>query len=142
MNKTLKNPLTPRTIAIAALAGGAAWLIDVAVIIAINNSFDPLDSILFLGGLCSLALASILTITLVARRRHGRSRAAAAAAASTAVLAAIIWLTSLLGDALAHSLIPTTNRGHTEGAVLATGILTLIAGITLLAPGSFESAQQ
>jgi uncharacterized membrane protein HdeD (DUF308 family) len=141
MNKTRKNPLTPRAIAIAALVGGAAWLIDVAVIIAINNSFDPLDSILFLGGLCSLALAGILTITLVARRRHGRSRAAAAAA-STAVLAAIIWLTSLLGDALAHSLIPTTNRGHTEGAVLAAGILTLIAGITVLAPGSFESAQR
>jgi hypothetical protein len=131
VNKTIGNSSKPRTPAIAAVVGGAAWVIDVVVIIAINNSFDPLDSILFLGGLCSLVVAGILATTLVARRRHGRSRVAAAAA-SIAALTVMIAVTSLAGAAIAHALIPVSNRGHNEGAVLAAGIVTLIAGIALL----------
>jgi hypothetical protein len=131
VNNAINSPLTTRAPAIAALVGGAAWVIDVAVIIAINNSFDPLDSILFLGGLCSIVVAGILAVTLVARRRHGRSRIAAAAA-SSAVLAVVILVTSLAGEALAHAFIPASNRGHNEGAILAAGILTLVAGLALL----------
>jgi uncharacterized membrane protein HdeD (DUF308 family) len=131
VNRTIGSPSTPRTPAIAAVVGGAAWVIDVVVIIAINNSFDPLDSILFLGGLLSLIAAGILATTLVARRRHGRTRLAAAAA-SIAALTAMIAVISLAGAAIAHALIPTSNRGHNEGAVLAAGIVTLITGIVLL----------
>jgi hypothetical protein len=63
-------------------------------------------------------------------RWHGRGRIAAAAA-STAVLTTLILLTSLVGEALAHSLVPASNRGHTEGAILAGGIVTLISGMAL-----------
>lgn len=136
---------TNRALSYTALFAGLAWVTDVSVIIAINNSFGLLDSVLFLTGLCSFVAAAVLAVVVAARRRRGAARFGVAVA-SVAALAAATWIVSTVGDALAHSLIASTNHGHTEGAVLALGLAALIAGATLTlrtqrsAPVGFASA--
>lgn len=114
-------------LAVASLVGGVAWVVDVAVIVAIDGPFDPLDSVLFFGGLVAVAVACVLAAVRVARAR-GRLLGAAAFAG----LAALAWLVSTAGDALAHVLYSGTNVGlRQEGGVFAIGVVALAAGAWL-----------
>lgn len=56
--------------------GGAALVLDTTIIAVINRSFDPLDSVLFLGGLlCSLTGLVITSAVLTRRTTHRPIRA-------------------------------------------------------------------
>jgi hypothetical protein len=120
-----------RTAGVGLLAGGAALVVDVTVIIAINRSFGIADDALFLGGLILLVGGALLSVAVVASRWNGGRRVLAALAGLVAV-AATIGLVTVLGDAVAQAVISTGNHGHTEGGVLANGIVWFALGALLL----------
>jgi hypothetical protein len=112
-----------------ALAAGAAWIVDVAVITAIDNSFDPLDSILFLGGLVCLVATGVLVGTLASRRFTGARRVLIAAGVALSLMAGLV-LVSVVVDAASHELYHGSNRGlHNECGIFAIGLgaLTIAA---------------
>ena len=78
-----------RTAALAALIGGVAWVIDVALIIASDGSADPLDSILFLAGLAANLTAAVVLAAWAARGQRGARRALVATGAVAHVTAQV-----------------------------------------------------
>jgi hypothetical protein len=119
------------TAAIAALLGGALWLIDVAVIIAIDDSFDPLDTLLFVGGLLAIGVAAGLVAALAGARYDGARRVLAAVATFVG-LVVVLTLVSAAGDALSHAVYSGGNRGlHGEIGILAIALAALAGGAWL-----------
>jgi hypothetical protein len=119
-----------RTAALAFLIGGAAWAIDVAVIIAVDGSFDPLDSFLFFSGLVANLAAVVLLVAWAARGQRGARRLLAAACAVIALAGGLAAI-SLAGDQLARALYSGSNAGGDEGSVLAVAIVALLVGYVL-----------
>jgi hypothetical protein len=127
-----------RTFAIIfAATGGAAWIVDVAVITAIDNSFDPLDSILFLGGLACLIATGVLVGMLASRRLTGTRRALLTSGTAVGLVIGLV-LVSMLADAASHALYHGSNRGlHTECGIFAIGLGALVlAALVYRAPGA------
>lgn len=121
----------PRTAALAALLGGLSWVVDVAVITIIDDSFGVLDDALFLIGLAALVLACGLAAAVAARDARGGRRVAMAAGTFIG-LVVVLTLVSLAADALAHALYSGANRGlRKEGGVFAIGLVAAIAGAVL-----------
>jgi hypothetical protein len=116
------------TIAIAGL-GGLLWTVKALVITANDGSFDPLESVFFIGGLLLLTAAAVLVAAHVAGRRfRGPVRVAAAAGGAVALVAATLLLEPL-GKAVV-GLAPGDNVGlEAEGGILVCGLawLTLAA---------------
>jgi hypothetical protein len=121
---------------ILAATAGVAWIVDVAVITAINDSFDPLDSILFLGGLgCLLATAGLVGV--LASRRFGGLRRVLVAVGVALGLVVGLMLISLAADATSHALYHGGNRGlHKECGVFGIGLVALLISALLCWPPS------
>jgi hypothetical protein len=114
--------------------GGLAWVVDVGVIIAINDSFDPLDSILFVGGLVCLAGMAVLVGALATRGLVGFRRALVAAGIALAVVV-VLGLLSTVFDAASHALYHGDNRGlHEECGILSIALGALVIGSLLRRP--------
>lgn len=122
------NALSRITILAAGL-GGLLWTVKAVVITAGDGSFDPLESVFFIGGLLLLVAASVLLGVDVSRRLSGVRRAAAAIAAAVAAVAATLVLEGL-GKSAVAALASGNNVGlEQEGGILWCGLawLTLAA---------------
>jgi hypothetical protein len=121
-----------RTLAvILAATAGAAWIVDVAVITAIDNSFDPLDSILFIGGLACLIVTGGLVGTIASRRFTGVRKALATGGTAVALVVGLV-LVSMIADAASHALYHGGNRGlHKECGIFAIGLGALVIAVLL-----------
>jgi hypothetical protein len=114
-----------RTTILAAGLGGLLWTIKALVITANDGSFDPLESVFFIGGLLSLLAASVLLGVDVSRRLRGVRRACVAIAAAVAAVAATLMLEALGKNAVA-ALASGNNLGlEQEGGILACGLAWL-----------------
>ena len=68
--------LTRIAIATAAL-GGALWTVKAAIITARDGSFDPLESVFFIGGLLAVVAAAALVPLALSQGRRPLARGAA-----------------------------------------------------------------
>jgi hypothetical protein len=120
---------------LAALIGGIAWVVDTTVIAVIDDSFDPLDSILFLSGLAALVVMGGSIGALVGRRSAGVRRVLVAAGVALALVAGLT-VVSIAADALSHALYHGGNRGlHEECGIFAIGVAALtLAALVQRAP--------
>jgi hypothetical protein len=116
------------TIAIAGL-GGLLWTVKALVITALDGSFDPLESVVFIGGLLLLTTAAVLVAAhLAGRRFRGVARAAATLAGAVGLVAATLLLESV-GKAVV-GLAPGDNLGlEEEGGILVCGLAWLSLAI-------------
>lgn len=119
-----------RTAALAALIGGVAWVIDVALIIASDGSADPLDSILFLAGLAANLTAAVVLAAWAARGQRGARRALVATGAVVAIAGGLAAI-SVAGDQLARALYSGSNAGGDEGSIVAVAVAALLGGYAL-----------
>jgi hypothetical protein len=125
------------TAALAALIGGLAWVVDTTVIAVIDDSFDPLDSILFLSGLAALVVMGGSIGALAGRRSAGMRRVLEATGVTVGLVAALT-LVSIAADALSHALYHGSNRGlHEECGIFAIGVAALVlAALVKRAPAA------
>jgi hypothetical protein len=126
-----------RTSAAAALlAGGLAWIVDVAIITAGDGSFGLPDSILFVSGLAALVAGTLLTAAAVTRGRTGARRAGAFAGGLVAIVVGLT-LISMAADAISHAAYHGSNHGlHNECGVFATGVCGVVLGLLVHRIGS------
>jgi hypothetical protein len=118
------NKLSRITILAAGL-GGLLWTVKALVITANDGSFDPLESVFFIGGLLSLVAAAVLIGLDVTRRLAGIRRAGAVIGAAVAVVAASLVLEGLGKNAVA-ALASGSNLGlEQEGGILVCGLAWL-----------------
>jgi hypothetical protein len=117
-----------------AMIAGLAWIADVSVIVAINDSFDPLDSILFTGGLACLIAMATLVGTLTTRGLVGPRRALTAIAYAAGLVLALVLL-SIVADAASHAIYHGRNRGlRNECGIFSIGLGALVVGSLLRRP--------
>lgn len=112
-----------------ALTGAAAWILDVAVITALDRSFGAIDTALFLGGLVVLVVA-----VAGAAVRIGRARIAVTVLAFAGLLVAAS-VVSAIGDGLAHALYDGRNKGL-DGEMGNLAIAVVAAAVALWARSS------
>jgi hypothetical protein len=118
------NTLSRLTILVAGL-GGLLWTVKALVITANDGSFDPLESVFFIGGLLSLLAAAVLLALDVTRRHGGIRRAGAAVAAALAAVAVTLALEGL-GKSAVAALASGGNVGlEEEGGILCCGLAWL-----------------
>jgi hypothetical protein len=117
---------------LAAGLGGLLWTVKALVITANDGSFDPLESVFFIGGLLSLVAAAVLLGLDVTRRLHGVRRAGVAIAAAVAAIGASL-LVEALGKSVVAALASGSNVGlEQEGGILCCGLAWLaLAGAAL-----------
>ena len=118
------NTLSRITILAAGL-GGLLWTVKALVITANDGSFDPLESVFFIGGLLSLIAAAVLLAIDATRRLGGVRRAGAVIVAVPAAIAAMIVIEGLAKTAVA-ALASGSNLGlEQEGGILCCGLAWL-----------------
>ena len=134
------NALSRITILAAGL-GGLLWTVKALTITANDGSFDPLESVFFIGGLLSLLAASMLLGVDVTRRLNGIRRAGAAVAAAVAAVAATLVLEGL-GKSAVAALASGSNLGlEEEGGILCSGLAWLaLAAWSAIGRRSAEAA--
>jgi hypothetical protein len=118
------NTLSRITILAAGL-GGLLWTVKALVITANDGSFDPLESVFFIGGLLLLLAASVLLGADVTRRLGGIRRAGAAITAAVIAVAVTLLLEGL-GKSAVAGLASGSNVGlEAEGGILCCGLAWL-----------------
>jgi hypothetical protein len=122
------NQLSRITI-IAAGLGGLLWTVKALVITANDGSFDPLESVFFIGGLLSLLAASVLLGFDVTRRLSGIRRAGAVLVAAVAAVATTLVIEGL-GKTVVTALASGGNLGlEQEGGILCCGLAWLALAV-------------
>jgi hypothetical protein len=122
------NSLSRFTIVAAGL-GGLLWTVKALVITANDGSFDPLESVFFIGGLLSLLAAAVLLGLDVSRRLRGVRRAGAVIATAVAAIAASLIVEGLGKEAVA-AVAPGSNLGlDEEGGILCCGLAWLALAV-------------
>jgi hypothetical protein len=118
-----------RSAQLAAALGGLLWLVKALVITARDGSFDPLESVFFIGGLLALVAATVLWAAYAARRFRGAARVAVAIAGVPVLIAGTL-LVELVGKTLVGGLAPGGNLGlEEEGGILLAGLAWLAVGL-------------
>jgi hypothetical protein len=118
------NSLSRITILAAGL-GGLLWTAKAIVITANDGPFDPLESVVFIGGLLSLLSASVLVGMDVTRRVRGIRRAGAVIGIAVAAVAASLAIEGL-GKGAVAALASGSNLGlEQEGGILICGLAWL-----------------
>jgi hypothetical protein len=114
-----------RTTILAAGLGGLLWTVKALVITANDGSFDPLESVFFIGGLLSLVATSVLLGVDLSRGRRGIRRAVATIAVAVAAVTATLVLEGL-GKSAVAALASGNNLGlEEEGGILCCGLAWL-----------------
>jgi drug/metabolite transporter (DMT)-like permease len=112
---------------VAAVAGGLLWILKFAVIALRDDSFEPLESVVFVGGLVGIILGTVALAALVARRE---SRWLALLLVVGAALGT--FLLQIGVQALANAAVDADNLGISEEVgVLLVGALWLAVGVAL-----------
>lgn len=120
----------PRSAALAATVGGAAWAIKFVVITARDGSFEPIESIVFLVGLLGLVATAVLVAVHLTRRLRPVPRAAASAALTVVALAAAGTVLTLVA-----ALVARLYDGGNQGIEQEAGILAVALGLLALGAG-------
>jgi drug/metabolite transporter (DMT)-like permease len=111
----------------AAVAGGLLWVIKFTVIALRDDSFEPLESIVFVGGLVGIILGTIALAALVARRE---SRWLVLLVVVAAALGSFLLQIGI--QALVNAAVDADNLGISEEVgVLFVGALWLAVGVAL-----------
>ena len=111
----------------AAAAGGLLWVIKFTVIALRDDSFEPLESVVFVGGLVGIILGTVALAALVARRE-------ARWLVLLVVVAAALgsFLLQIGVQALVNAAVDADNLGISEEVgVLFVGALWLAVGVAL-----------
>jgi hypothetical protein len=135
MTQTLTAPVTSSrtrllTSRVASAACGVAGVLlvsDTVVITVLDRSFDPIDSVLFLGGLVVMLVGLVATaVALTAGRRPRWGRALGA----LVLLVAVLGVVSDLGDRLARAVYTGSNLGlRTEWSFFLVGVQLLVLAV-------------
>lgn len=113
--------------ALAAMVGGWAWVVKFAVIAARDTGFEPLEGVAYMLGLLGPIGGVVAYLALTGRRLAFAALLAPAAIVATVALGAVI-------QELVNSVYTGGNlAGTTEIGILLTGVLWLLAGLTLRA---------
>jgi uncharacterized membrane protein len=114
-----------RSATIAAAAGGSLWTFKALVITARDGSFDPLESVVFIGGLLCILTATVLFAIVLSRRARGVARVGVGIAAGVGLFTLAL-LTEFAGKELVAGLASGNNLGlEEEGGILCVGLLWL-----------------
>ena len=112
---------------VAAVAGGLLWILKFAVIALRDDSFEPLESVVFVGGLVGIILGTVALAALVARRE---SRWLALLLVVGAALGTLLLQIGV--QALVNAAVDADNLGISEEVgVLFVGALWLAVGVAL-----------
>ena len=123
----------PRHTALIAALGGLLWTVKALAIAANDGSVDPVESVLFIGGLACLLAGSVLVSLHLSRRLGGIARVAGIVA-GTAALIAVTVLLETLGKGVVAGLAMGDNLGfEEEGGILVAGLAWLTLGGVALA---------
>jgi hypothetical protein len=115
-----------RATTMLALVSGSALIVDTVTIAEINRSFDPLDSVLFLGGFIGMLLTTGALSVYVSRNRRGLPRIAFAVG-SYLVVAVVLGAISFAFDQFGRHAFAASNKGlHGEWSFFSIGIALLL----------------
>ena len=127
MGKTTRTWTLVRLGGAAAVAGGLLWVLKFTVIAVRDDSFEPLESLVFVGELVGIILGTVALGTLVARRE---SPWLALLLVVGAALAS--FLLQIGVQALVNAAVDADNLGISEEVgVLFVGALWLAVGVPL-----------
>ena len=127
MSKRTRTGTLVRLGGAAAVAGGLLWVIKFTVIALRDDSFEPLESVVFVCGLVGIILGTVALATLVARRE---SPWLALLVVVGAALAS--FLLQIGVQALVNAAVDADNLGISEEVgVLFVGALWLAVGLAL-----------
>ena len=118
-----------RSALLAAGLGGLLWTVKAVVITANDGSFDPLESVFFIGGLLALLAAAVLVGAHLTGGLRLAARIPATAAAALGLVVASLLLESLGKGAIA-AVASGDNVGlEQEGGILACGLAWLTLAV-------------
>lgn len=122
----------PSPAIVVAATGGLLWTTKVAVITAKDGSFDPLESLFFIGGLLALISAAVLVALHLTRRLRPVARVAGTIVGALGLIAATVALEGI-GKPLVAGLSDAGNLGlEQEGGILLAGLTWLaVAGANI-----------
>jgi hypothetical protein len=127
VGKTTRTWTLVRLGGAAAVAGGLLWVLKFTVIAVRDDSFEPLESLVFVGELVGIILGTVALGTLVARRE---SPWLALLLVVGAALAS--FLLQIGVQALVNAAVDADNLGISEEVgVLFVGALWLAVGVAL-----------
>lgn len=119
----------PNRIALLAAAAGTAWTVKALAITAADASVQPVEGVLFLGGLVAILTAAALFGVHLAGRRHVAVRVAAGLVGAAAGLV-VTFAIEGLGKRLVAGAASGSNQGlEVEGGILLAGLVWLAAGL-------------
>lgn len=114
----------------AAAVGGGAWAVKAAIITVKDGSFNPAESVFFLGGLLGILSAGVLLAWTAAARAPIAARVAFAALGLFAGFAATFAVETFSKDLIA-GLAAGDNLGlEEESGIFTAGLLWFILGLT------------
>lgn len=114
---------------IAATTGGLLWTVKAVVITARDGSFDPLESVFFLGGLAGILAAAVLVGHALTRGLSGAGRVAATVAGTVALVALTVAIEQA-GNSLVGGAYDGGNLGvEDESGIGLAGLFWLAVGI-------------
>lgn len=117
----------------AALAGGLLWSSKAAIIAARDDSFNPMESVFFIGGLAAWLTATV-GLAILAARRFGGVRGAAAGIGTVVCTFAVVLAVESLGKSAISGAASGSNLGlEQEGGIFAVGLVWLVASAVLAA---------
>ncbi len=115
-----------RALPVVSLVAGCALVVDTVTITVINRQFDPLDSILFLGGFIGWILTCALLAVDLSRAHRGAARVALAVGYFV-LTGAVFGVISFTFDEMGRHTFSTSNRGlHGEWSFFSIGICLLL----------------
>ena len=125
---------------IAAGLGGGLWTAKAIGITINDGSIDPLESVLFIGGLLALVAAMVLAALHLTRRLKPLARVPAAIGAAVALFAVTILLEAV-GNATIGGVATGDNLGlEEEGGILLCGLAWLALAVTAARSGERRHA--
>lgn len=114
---------------IAAATGGLLWTAKAAIITARDGSFDPLESVMFLGGLAALLAAAVLVAHALTRGLSGAGRVAATVAGAIGLVALTVAIEQA-GNSVVGGAYDGGNLGvEDESGILLAGLFWLAVGV-------------
>ena len=127
MSKRTRTGTLVRLGGAAAVAGGLLWVIKFTVIALRDDSFEPLESVVFVCGLVGIILGTVALATLVARRESPWFALLVVVGAALAS-----FLLQIGVQALVNAAVDADNLGISEEVgVLFVGALWLAVGLAL-----------
>ena len=123
---------SPRIAALLAIAGGSAWIVDVAIIAVLDRSFGVADDALFFAGLLAIVAASGVAGVALAGDRRGPVKVAWIAGAIVAVVIATTALSSAVDAAFGAAYSGGNQALEEEMGVAAISVLFIGLGLVAL----------